>query len=71
MCNWAMINMNRGSHNGNKILEAESYDVLWRPWFETGENSSVGLSWFLDEFRGEKAVSHGGGDTGFNTFFIM
>ncbi|MFC2098253.1 serine hydrolase domain-containing protein [Bacteroidota bacterium] len=71
MCNWAMINMNRGSLNGNTILDQASYDLLWKPWFKTGENSDVGLSWFLGKYREETTISHGGGDTGFNTFFVM
>ena len=29
MCNWAIINMKRGAHAGQKILEPSSYDLLW------------------------------------------
>jgi hypothetical protein len=29
------------------------------------------LSWFLGEYHGEKTVEHGGGDVGFNTYFVM
>jgi hypothetical protein len=31
----------------------------------------VGLSWFFGEYRGEKIIEHGGGDTGFRTHFVM
>ncbi len=74
MCNWAIINMKRGTRSGQKILEPSSYDLLWKPWFKTGREGSddaVGLSWFLGSHRGEKTVSHGGGDTGFNTYLIL
>ena len=74
MCNWAIINMKRGSRAGQRILESESYDLLWKPWFKTGGEDSddaVGLSWFLGSHRGEKTISHGGGDTGFNTYLIL
>ncbi|MGD8536389.1 MAG: serine hydrolase domain-containing protein [Candidatus Aminicenantes bacterium] len=74
MCNWAIINMKRGTHSGQKILEPSSYDLLWKPWFKIGGKDSddaVGLSWFLGSHRGEKTVSHGGGDTGFNTYLIL
>jgi len=75
MCHWAITNINRGTFKGNKILESSSYDVLWKPWFETGRgdsrNAAVGLSWFLGEYRGEKSVSHGGGDKGFNTYLTI
>jgi CubicO group peptidase (beta-lactamase class C family) len=74
MCNWAITNINRGSFEGNRILETSSYDLLWKPWFKTGAGEtrdSVGLSWFLGEYRGEKSVGHGGGDVGFNTYLII
>jgi len=71
MCNWAMINLNSGTYNGNTILNPESYDLLWKPWFQNGEDSYVGLSWFLRKFREENTIGHSGGDTGFKTDFIM
>jgi CubicO group peptidase (beta-lactamase class C family) len=74
MCNWAIMNMKRGSRSGQKILEPSSYDLLWKPWFKIGGEESedaVGLSWFLGSHRGEKTISHGGGDTGFNTYLTL
>jgi CubicO group peptidase (beta-lactamase class C family) len=74
MCRWAIFNMGRGSFEGKTILEASSYDLLWKPWQAIGKaggRQAVGLSWFLGEHRGEKTVSHGGGDTGFNSYLIM
>jgi CubicO group peptidase (beta-lactamase class C family) len=61
MCNWAMINLNRGTYEGNSILKSESYDLLWKPWFQNGEESYVGLSWFLRKFRDENTIGHSGG----------
>jgi CubicO group peptidase (beta-lactamase class C family) len=74
MCNWAITNINRGSFQGKQILKSSSYDVLWKSWFKTGGDKSldsVGLSWFLREYRGEKSVGHGGGDMGFNTYLVI
>jgi CubicO group peptidase (beta-lactamase class C family) len=74
MCNWAIMNMKRGTHAGQQILEPTSYDLLWKPWFKIGGKDSddaVGLSWFLGSHRGEKTISHGGGDTGFNSYLIL
>lgn len=74
MCSWAIINMKRGISAGQKILEGASYDLLWKPWFKIGSEDSedaVGLSWFLGTHRGEKAIYHSGGDTGFNTFLTL
>jgi CubicO group peptidase (beta-lactamase class C family) len=71
MCNWAITNLNRGSFNGQQILSPASYDILWKPRVEISGGRAVGLSWFLEEYRGEKAVLHSGGDTGFSAYFIM
>jgi len=74
MCRWAMINLNRGTLQGRQVLEPSSYELLWTPKAETGRSGyakSVGLSWFIGEYRGQKCVGHGGGDTGFNTMLIM
>jgi len=71
MCNWAIINLNRGTHKGQTILKSESYEALWNPLFQTGQNDYVGLSWFLRSFREYSTVGHSGGDTGFKTDFIM
>lgn len=71
MCNWAMINLGSGTYDGNTILNPESYDLLWKPWFQNGEDSYVGLSWFLRKFRDENTIGHSGGDTGFKTDFVM
>ena len=71
MCNWAIINMNHGEFNNKKILDPESYELLWNPWFEIGEENSIGLSWFINNYNGEKTIGHGGGDVGFSTNFVM
>ncbi len=71
MCNWAITNLKGGNFKGNTILSPSSYDILWKPWAEIGEGEQVGLSWFLKEYRGERIIEHGGGDTGFRTHFVM
>lgn len=71
MCNWAITNISRGSFSETKILDQASYDLLWDPWVKIGENSSIGLSWFLDEYRDEQIVKHSGGDTGFSSNLVL
>jgi len=72
MTRWAIANMNRGELDGVRILKASTYDVMWKPAGEfSGKPSPVGISWFLDEYRGDKMVSHDGGDTGFLTALAM
>lgn len=67
MCNWAITNLNRGRFGDHQILNPSSYDLLWKPRAERSKDRQVGLSWFLGEYRREKLVQHGGGDTGFRS----
>jgi CubicO group peptidase (beta-lactamase class C family) len=72
MTRWAIANMNRGELDGVRILKASTYDVMWKPAGELrGKPSPAGISWFLDEYRGNKMISHDGGDTGFLTGLAM
>ena len=72
MTRWAIANMNRGELDGVRILKASTYDVMWKPAGEfDGKPSRAGISWFLDEYRGNKMVSHGGSDAGFRTGLAM
>jgi CubicO group peptidase (beta-lactamase class C family) len=72
MTNWMLVNLNRGEINGQRILRAERYDLLWTTATETFTNESqVGLSWFLGEHAGYRTVGHGGGDTGFRSYILL
>ncbi|MBN2550829.1 MAG: beta-lactamase family protein [Anaerolineales bacterium] len=71
MCNWAIANLNQGNYQGKHILRTDSYDLLWKPWADTGDGRQVGLSWFFQETRGHTIIQHGGGDTGFRSHFVM
>lgn len=76
MCAWGQVHLNRGTLHGRQILAADTYDLLWRPrapvdWGDGPHTEDIGLGWFLWEHRGLRAVSHGGGDVGFNTYFVM
>jgi len=75
MCNWARVNINKGTLNGVSILKPKSYDLLWHEYAPTNFYVSylkfIGLSWFLGEYNGNKVVSHAGGDRGFRTQFIL
>lgn len=70
MAHWAIANLNRGRWGGRQILQPSSYDLLWQPYIEIGEEepgTSVGLSWFISNHKDHKTVDHSGGDIGFRT----
>lgn len=81
MARWAMINMNRGELDGKRILRADTYDLLWKPYAEVEfchgsapcqkPGASVGLSWFVQQKDGHLLVSHSGGDDGFVTQLVI
>lgn len=70
MCHWAIANMNAGEYKGNRILDSSSYKLLCEPQTQINGNRSVGLSWFINQHRGIKTVSHGGGDLGYRSYLI-
>ena len=71
MTRWAWANLNRGELDGARILEEQSYDMMWRPSAKVSETVDVGLSWFLEERGGTRVVFHSGGDTGFSSYCAL
>jgi CubicO group peptidase (beta-lactamase class C family) len=67
MCRWALANLNGGELDGARIVSRESLDAMWQPGprLDPESHSRVGLSWFIDAYRGRTRVRHDGEDTGF------
>jgi CubicO group peptidase (beta-lactamase class C family) len=74
MCHWAITSLNRGVYEGKRILNPESYDLMWRavvkrgfpPWRE-----EMGLGWSLGHFEGRQIVGHGGGGFGWTCLLCL
>jgi CubicO group peptidase (beta-lactamase class C family) len=71
MAHWIQANLRRGERSGTRILNTESYDLLWTPSSQFNETLSVGLSWFLEDYEGRRLVGHGGGDTGYVSYILL
>lgn len=60
--------------HGNKILKQTSKDAMWTTGtLNNGENLRYGLGWYVNEFRGQKVISHSGQTAGFaanNSLYI-
>lgn len=69
LSHWAIANLNRGLFKGKRILEASSYEMMWRP--AVREDNPVGISWLIENFGPYKMFSHGGGDPGYRTEFYI
>lgn len=74
LCSWAVMNLNRGEFQGQRILQAASFEQLWHSFQQLGPaypTEHVGLSWFLDAYRGHRTIRHDGADVGFQTDMIL
>jgi CubicO group peptidase (beta-lactamase class C family) len=70
MMNWAQTNLNMGILDGIRILEEESYKILWDGTVKLN-NEEVGLSWFIGNYHEMRTISHGGGDLGYRSYITL
>ena len=71
MARWIMVNLDHGQLDGRTILKRSTHELMWTPAAEVGRGAHVGISWFLEENKGESFVTHSGGDDGFLTDLIL
>jgi CubicO group peptidase (beta-lactamase class C family) len=77
MARWTAANLNRGELDGQRVLKAATYDLMWKPAAAADGRGSVGISWFLKESipfsrsKGRTMVMHSGGDDGFLTRIML
>lgn len=74
LCRWALANLARGELDGARILKSETCDQMRKPVATTsgeGSGGQIGLSWFLREVRGRRAIGHSGSDTGYRTDLLL
>jgi CubicO group peptidase (beta-lactamase class C family) len=72
MVRWLLANLNGGELSGRRILKQPTHASMWKPEAETGKKGlQVGLSWFLEDAKGERLVVHSGGDDGFLTYVCL
>ena len=77
MARWAMANLDGGVLQGKRILDRATLERMWTPTREistpdpNARRQAVGLSWFIGQHRGQRIISHGGGDTGYLTDLVL
>jgi CubicO group peptidase (beta-lactamase class C family) len=71
MTRYAFAHLHRGVYNGKRILADSTYDFWWTNSVNIEGKSGIGMTWVLGERNGAKIVMHGGGDTGFRSFFLL
>jgi hypothetical protein len=70
---WLRLQLGRGKYDGKQIFSERQAGEMWSAHTILGVNpfpakdaptklfSAVGLGWFLNDYRGRKVISHGGG----------
>jgi CubicO group peptidase (beta-lactamase class C family) len=72
MARWVLANLNGGELGGRRILKQSTHASMWKPQAETGKTGlQVGLSWFLEDAKGDRLIVHSGGDDGFLTYVCL
>mgnify|MGYP006289103069 CR=1 FL=1 len=75
MANFGQMLINRGIFKGHKILEPETFDVIWTPRYYAHEllkdRHSIGLIYRIHKINGIRMVEHTGGVSGFNAQFCL
>jgi CubicO group peptidase (beta-lactamase class C family) len=71
MSHYAMAHLHRGQYKDKRILADSTYNLLWTNSVNIQDAPQIGLAWWLKEYDGVKTVSHGGGDTGFRSYFML
>ncbi len=75
MAKWMLFQLNAGKVEGKQLVKAESIAETHKPHMITGRpvpapeftSSAYGLGWFVESYRGERMVEHGGGHWGVNS----
>jgi CubicO group peptidase (beta-lactamase class C family) len=71
--NWMIMHLNDGSFKGRRVLSKDSVEATHAPLLPVGGASEFpefstnlyGMGWFVDSYRGEERVQHGGNLDGF------
>ena len=75
MAKWMLFQLGSGRVDGKQLVKAESIAETYQPQMITMRHvpppeftsSAYGLGWFVESYRGEKLIEHGGGHWGVNS----
>ena len=71
MAKWLKFILNKGEINGKRFVSEKSFEEWIKPQQKIGGNSSYGLGWFLQNWKGKKLIQHGGNIDGFNSMVAL
>ena len=79
MARWLLFNLNGGRVGDRQLIKPATLADIHSPHMTTGETperpeisqSTYGMGWGIDTFRGHRRVAHGGGIDGFTTSVML
>lgn len=73
MANWLKFVLNKGELNGKRLVSEKSFEEWVKPQMKISPDGKVsyGLGWFVQDWKGNKVVQHGGNIDGFNSMVAM
>jgi CubicO group peptidase (beta-lactamase class C family) len=75
MVRYAIAHLNHGELDGVRILDAATYDEIWKKhgetYFEEPEAHDYGLGWVSGPYQGHRLISHLGLTEGFNAYLAL
>ena len=73
MARWARALLRGGELDGARVLEQASLEDMWQPRAvaDAERHQQVGLAWRIGAYRGQRTLSHSGGDTGFQSHLVL
>lgn len=79
MSNWLIVHLNNGKFKNKQIIDAATLEDMHLSHMPTGATPSrpeispadYGMGWFVDSYRGQRRVHHGGNIDGFSAMVSM
>ncbi len=67
MTAWLRFQINRGVFRGEQLIKSETLKETWKPQIEVAGTLNYGLGWFVDEYKGQPLLHHGGNIDGYSS----
>jgi CubicO group peptidase (beta-lactamase class C family) len=68
MARYLLTELNMGvTPEGERVVSAENLQVTWTPQVSVTAESSYGLGWIVDDYKGQRMLQHGGNTFGFTS----
>jgi len=71
MAQWLRLQLNRGEHEGHRLISEENLRETWTTQIDITENVGYGMGWMIREWEGQPVIEHGGNVDGFSAQVAM